>query len=125
MESSKHISVVDNVSVKTIALSSNFQIGDSSNINANALAFAVQREVEIFYGNEGRFQDYAIFSEVIPTPPISENVKINRYNANPTIYVSDIRIIGITASSIFHIGNTKEVNLESRIHHIRQLKERE
>ncbi|QQZ08259.1 spore germination protein GerPE [Heyndrickxia vini] len=116
-------SIVDQVKINDIFYASSFHIGDSSYINAVAKVFAVQREKELFYGFEANYEDFPNFTEPIPIPPITENLQFNRFNANPSIHVSKVRIIGISTSSIFHIGNTKRAYLEARVHHTRQLEQ--
>lgn len=119
----KRNSIVDEVSINDIVDSSDFQIGDSCYINARSKVFAVQREKELFFGIEANYEDLPNFKEPIPIPPIFEKIKFNRYNANPTIHVTYIKIIGLSTSVIFQIGNTKNVYLETRVHHTRQLEE--
>lgn len=115
-------SVVQNISINDVVFSSSVHVGDTNHIKANSRAFAVQREEELFYGFEVSFDDYPIFSEVIPIPPITENIKFKRFNANPIIKVNNVNIIGISTSSIFQIGTINDAYLESRVHHVRQLK---
>lgn len=75
------------------------------------------------YGNEGNFDVYPVFNEVIPFLPLSENVKMFRHNTRPVIQVSQLDVTGVSASSIIHIGSTCHIDLETRLKHIRQLKE--
>jgi spore germination protein PE len=112
---------VNNVEIDSIAIASVFQIGDSNLIQGFSRAIAVQREVELFFDNEGNFADFPIFSEPIPLTPISENINMSRQNINPFIKVGNIDIIGVSSSSIVHLGNTNHVSLETRVKHIRQL----
>jgi spore germination protein PE len=112
---------VKEVQVDSLAIASVLQIGDSSIIDSSAKAIAVQREKELFFGNEGNFKEFPIFSEPIPLPPVYENVTMSQQNSSPFINVGQINIIGISSSSIVHIGNTHHVALESRVKHIRQL----
>lgn len=124
MFKSNRSSIVNQVKINDIFYASSFNIGDSSYINAFAKVFSVQREQELFYGFEADYEDFANFKELIPLPPITEKLQFNRFNANPTIHVSKVRIIGISTSSIFQIGNTKRAYLEARVHHTRQLEHR-
>jgi spore germination protein PE len=112
---------VNNVEMDSLAIASVFQIGDSNLIQGFSRAIAVQREVELFFDNEGNFADFSIFSEPIPLIPISENINMFRQNINPFIKVGKIDIIGVSSSSIVHLGNTNHVSLETRVKHIRQL----
>jgi spore germination protein PE len=89
-------------------------------MNGFSRALAVQREAEEFYGNEGNFSSYTVFTKPIPLPPITEEISIITHNDNPIIKVNKIDIIGISSSSILHVGNTRNVSMEVRVKHIRQ-----
>ncbi|PKR86726.1 spore germination protein GerPE [Heyndrickxia camelliae] len=117
-------SVVQEISINDVVFGSNVRIGDTTHIKAYSRAFAVQREEELYFGFEVSFDDFPIFSEVIPLPPITVNIQFHRYNLDPVIRVDHINIIGISSSSIFHVGSIKDAYLESRVHHVRQLKSR-
>lgn len=116
------LSSVQQLNVKIASFSAVIQIGDSTFVNSFSRALAVQREEEIFFGTEGSYNAYSIFSEEIPFTPIKENILMYRHNLNPVIKVSSIDLIGVTAASVLHIGNTCHVQLEARVKHIRQLK---
>ncbi|NHM31710.1 spore germination protein GerPE [Neobacillus terrae] len=118
------LSSVQHLRVNINSFSSVIEIGDSTFVNSFSRALAVQREEEFFYGSEGNY-NYPVFKEPIRIPPLIENVRINRQNINPVINVSCIRVIGNAAASVIHIGSTCHIHLESRIKHIRQLRERE
>jgi spore germination protein PE len=118
-------SSVDELNVKIAAFASTIQLGDSCIINGYSRALAVQREVETFYGNEGNFSSYRVFSEPIPLPVINENITYMSHNLNPIIKVKKIGIIGISSASILHVGNSKDISMEVRVKHIRQLLSRE
>ncbi|WP_174730713.1 spore germination protein GerPE [Mesobacillus harenae] len=114
-------SKVNKINIATLAFSSVLQIGDSTIINGFSRAIAVQREAEIFYSNEGNFDAYSIFREPIPLPALNEAATMFTHHLNPVIKVNSIDIIGTSASSVIHIGNTQKVSLEARVKHIRQL----
>jgi spore germination protein PE len=114
-------SCVDTINIKTVSFASTVQLGDSSIINGLSRALAVQRETELFYGNEGNLSNYPVYSEPIPFMPIYEPFSFTRHNPNPLIKVSKINITGISSSSILHVGNTRHVSMEARVKHIRQL----
>ncbi|MCM3567804.1 spore germination protein GerPE [Neobacillus mesonae] len=115
------ISSVDKAKVKQAAFSSIYQIGDSSIINAFSRAMAIQREAEIFLGDEGNFPSYSVFKKPLPLPPIEEQLTMTRHNLSPIIKVNNIDITGVSNSSLLHIGNSKHISLEVRIKHIRML----
>jgi spore germination protein PE len=114
-------SCVDNIKVEIISFSSILQLGDSCIINGLSRAIAVQREAEIAYGNEGDFSSYRVFSEPIPFQPLDEPISFVLNNPIPLIKVNKIGIIGMSSSSILHVGNSKTVSMEVRVKHIRQL----
>ncbi|WP_312475565.1 spore germination protein GerPE [Neobacillus sp.] len=114
-------SKVDKINVNIISFASLLQLGDSCIINGLSRALAVQREAEIDFGNEGSFADYRVFSEPIPFQPIYEAFSFIPHNPMPLIKVQNIDIIGISSSSILHVGNSKHISMEARVKHIRQL----
>ncbi|UQD51366.1 spore germination protein GerPE [Bacillus methanolicus] len=118
-------SYVDQIQINTISFSSSLQIGDSSIINGFSRALAVQRETEIFYSNEGNFFEYKVFSRPIPFLPVQEQFSYETFNHHPIIKVGKIDIIGISSSSLLHVGNSKNISMEARVKHIRQLLPRE
>lgn len=117
----KRTSYVNNVRVRALIISSSFEIGDSSYIHAFSRAIAVQRERELFFSNEQHFEDYPIFSVEIPFDPLTEELTYETTSINPFIKVNNINIIAFSTSSTLHIGNTKNVYLEARLKHIRDL----
>ncbi|WP_088105445.1 spore germination protein GerPE [Halalkalibacter urbisdiaboli] len=117
----KRTSVTKNINVTNVSSGSIFEIGDSTGIRPRSRALAVQREMELFFGNEGNFEKYSIFTNPIPVPNVDENIKMTKYNQSPFIYVNHIDIISTAASSVLHIGSTKTIDAESRVKHIRQL----
>lgn len=118
-------SYIDALNVKIIAFSSILQLGDSCIINGFSRALAVHREAEVFFGNEGSFTAYPIFSGPIPFLPITEEFSYLSHHLNPVIKVQKINILGISSSSILHVGNSQNVYMEARIKHIRHLLPRE
>lgn len=118
----KRTSFVDSLKVDSLQYSSIIQLGDSSYVQAGNIALAVQREEEIFWGQEGDIRSYRIFSEPTPLVKINEQLSIETHNQSSCgIKVHNIDIIGVSASSIVHIGNSKHVQTEARIKHIRHL----
>jgi spore germination protein PE len=114
-------SCVDNIHADIVSFSSIIQLGDSFIINGLSRAIAVHREAEIFFGNEGSFSAYPVFSEPIPFQPINEEITFIPHNSNPLIKVHKIHIIGMSSSAILHVGSSKHVSMEARVKHIRQL----
>ncbi|PLR78888.1 spore germination protein GerPE [Bacillus sp. V3-13] len=117
-------SYVKDLKITTVSFSSVIQLGDSKIINGFSRAFAVQREQEIFYSDEGSFSSYPVFNKPITFLPIREQLLKQTSHILPVLKVQKIDILGISASSIIHVGNSQNISLESRIKHIRQLRPR-
>ncbi|MDQ0973044.1 spore germination protein PE [Neobacillus niacini] len=114
-------SVVNTVKVNSASFASTIQLGDSRTINGFSRALAVQREADVFYGKEGNFSNYLVFSEPIPLLPITEKITISTHNKLPVIKVNTISIITMSSAAIVHVGNSENISLEARVKHIRQL----
>ncbi|WP_147533191.1 spore germination protein GerPE [Bacillus marasmi] len=118
----KRTSFVDSLKVDSLQYSSIIQLGDSCYIQGGNLALAVQREEEIFLGQEGDVRSYRVFSEPILLPSITEQLSLSTNNqASIGIKVGSIDILGVSSSSIVHVGNSKIIQMEARIKHIRHL----
>ncbi|WP_062352140.1 spore germination protein GerPE [Bacillus kwashiorkori] len=117
----KRTSFVKRVNVKTINTSSLLQIGDSSEIDSLSETLAVMREVPLFFGYEGHFR-FPVFSRDITYPPLYEPLIKLTTNINGKISVDEVNVIGTGASAVIHIGNSKNVFLENRRKHIRDLR---
>ncbi|MCH1625825.1 spore germination protein GerPE [Ferdinandcohnia quinoae] len=115
------LSVVDFIYVNSIAFSSILEIGDSKKITPVSTALAVQREVPLFFTNEGNFSAYSIFSQELPKVTITENMNMNICNQNPIIKVNSIKVTGLSSSSVMQVGSTEIINAEARLKHIRKL----
>jgi|SRR5579875_1947199 len=115
------LSKVDRINVTIMSYSSILQIGDSQIVNGFSRALAVQREAEIFYGNEGNLSGFSVMVKPIPLPNITENITYRFHHLNPVIKVKGLDVKGVTNSSILHVGNSKDISLEARVKHIRQL----
>lgn len=114
-------SSVKNIKITNASISSVIQLGDSSIINGLNRAIAVQRELQLFLGDEGDFSTYSIFQRPFIFPQDKEEVTISSYHQNPMIKVNTINVIAFSSSSILHVGNTQSINMEARVKHIRQL----
>ncbi|MEA3322235.1 MAG: spore germination protein GerPE [Bacillota bacterium] len=115
------ISRVNDINLHSLSFSSYFHIGDSYYINAKSRALAVKREFPRFYGSEGNFSEYPIFSMKSPTPVITERVNMSVNNVNPNICVNSIKIKGVSSSSVLQIGSSNTICGESRVKQTRQL----
>lgn len=114
-------SIVNSIKVNSASFASTIQLGDSRIINGFSRALAVQREADVFFGNEGNFSTYSVFSEPIPFLSITEKMSLFTHNTLPVIKVNNIAILAMSAAAILHVGNSENVSLEARVKHIRQL----
>ncbi|XEC93956.1 spore germination protein GerPE [Paenibacillus tarimensis] len=116
-------SKVRNIYMYAVSLSSTFFVGDMVEFRPVSRALAVQREEQLFYGNEGNFEAYPLFSKPIPQPVIDGHISMQITNISPYIYVDNIKIMGASAASLVQIGSSHRIDSESRIKHFRQLRE--
>lgn len=118
----KRSSKVDSIKILSGQFASVIQLGDVSFVQGSSRSLAVQREAELFFGNEGNFAEYQVFTESIPLPPISEIISHQTYNPPSSIIkVNNIHVFGVSSSSVFQVGNSCGVQLEARVKHIRHL----
>ncbi|QOR67494.1 spore germination protein GerPE [Cytobacillus suaedae] len=117
----KRLSKVNSIYVNSVGLGSVVQIGDSTNLRPFSRALAVQREKQIFFGAEGRFEEYPVFTKPLRQPYFYERVNMIQNNVKPTIKVNNIKVTAISASGIVHVGSTENISSESRVKHIRQI----
>lgn len=117
----QRISVVDLIYVNSFSFSSIFEIGDSKKITPVSQALAVQREVPVFFTNEGDLSKFPIFSRELPKVKVTETINMNIFNQNPIIKVDSIRVNGVSSAAVMQIGSTETIHAESRVKHIRKL----
>ncbi|WP_453990536.1 spore germination protein GerPE [Bacillus nitroreducens] len=117
----KRISVVDFIKVNSLSFSSILEIGDSMKIKPISSALAVQREVPLFFTNEGDFSQFPIFSRDLPKVEVTESINMRIFNQNPIIKVNSIRIDGVSSAGVMQIGSTETIHTESKVKHIRKL----
>lgn len=115
------ISKVKSLVSDTTSFSSTLQIGDTSYIDGNSQALAVQKRSETFQSVDIYFEDYEIFKRPLYIPRLNEPVISSFSNPNPFIRVGHINIIGISASSVVGVGNVGHARMESRVKHIREV----
>ncbi|MTH53322.1 spore germination protein GerPE [Bacillus mangrovi] len=114
-------SIVDAAYVNSVGISSVFNIGDSREILPKSNVFAVQREAEVFYDNEGDFNQYDIFKLPVPRPIKTENVIPSYYHERPFIRAKFVKILAISTAAVFQIGSTDLIESEARVKHTRQI----
>lgn len=122
----KRIAHVNGILVNTVSFSSQLRIGDTNTITSRSDIFAVQREWEIFFGNEGPAErpEKSIFTEPIPLPP-KILIPTTFYQLCPSIHVNKVDINGISSAAVVKVGNIRQAYMEARIKNIRQLKSME
>lgn len=118
----KRTAIVNHVKTKVMTIGSNLQIGDSAYVHAYARGLAVQREQQLFFTNEGAFSHH-VFKMPLPDEPAEEQITFESIHLNPMIKVDTIDITSVSSASLLHLGNSRDVVLESRIKNIRQLRE--
>lgn len=121
----KRTSYVGDIHILSLDIASNLEIGDTTMIESFARVLALQREEEIFYSNEGDFSQYNIFIEPVEFQPISENIFFESTSTNPFINVKKLNVKFVSTTSVIQIGSNKQAYMESRIKHIRQLKQQD
>lgn len=112
-------SLVKEVKINSVASSSFLQAGDTERIQCSSAVLAIQRQSTKYGTFELTFNKYDIFSQEVFTPLCPE-VKIKEsFHANPFIKVGKIDILGVSSSSIIHLGSVHKMSLQSRVMHIR------
>lgn len=113
------ISCVANINVGIVSEASTFIGGDAIAIRAQTNALAIQREVSIFFEDEGSFADWPAFTRPIPQPGVEEDLNLAIWNESPVIRVGAVKLTAVTFSSVFQVGSNARMDLESRRKHIR------
>lgn len=116
--------VVKQVIVTSISSASTFMAGDCCKLSSQTRALAVQRQVAVFFPEEGEFEDYAAFTEDIPKQAITQQVQMRCIQESPNIRVNRVDVIGVAEGSAMQLGSTRLITLESRIKHFRQFVEK-
>lgn len=114
------LSIVGNVYINGVISSSLMHVGDNLNTALNTRVFAVQREVPFYYGNEGSFSAYPFYRRPFPIPQPPEPFTMCVDNLGSFIRVQNIRILGVSSSSMLQIGSNRITSAEARIKNIRQ-----
>ncbi|NEW08017.1 spore germination protein GerPE [Paenibacillus sp. SYP-B3998] len=114
------LSIVSTVYVNDVGSSSTLHIGDHVSTTLQSRAFAVQREVPLYYDNEGNFDEYPFYIRPFPIPQPPEPVAMSVDNWGSFIRVGGIRILGVASSSLIQIGSNCNTRSETRIKDFRQ-----
>lgn len=114
-------SLVNWILVSSVLSSAVIQIGDSNQVTPDTKTYALQRELPIFNGNEVEdLSQYPMYTQPLPLPLITEDIQQWTIHENPIIKVESIRVIGLGASSVLHVGSTRQIKMESRVKHNRE-----
>ncbi|NRF92141.1 spore germination protein GerPE [Paenibacillus frigoriresistens] len=114
------LSIVGDVLIHDISSGSIMHTGDNINTALETTVFAVQREVPFYYGNEGSFKAYPFYRRPFPIPQPPEPFTMCVDNLGSFIRVQNIRILGVSSSSVLQIGSNRITSAEARIKNIRQ-----
>ncbi len=118
-------SIVEQLHLDSVSFSSVIELGDSSYIQGFSRALAIQREEDIFFGNEGDFNRFPVFSIPFSFLPVEENFTMFTTQLHPIIKVKTIEVMGTSSAAVIHIGSSNHILMESRVKHIRQLRPKE
>lgn len=114
------LSIVGNVYISGLSLSSIMHVGDNINTTLKTRVFAVQREVPFYYGNEGSFKAYPFYQRPFPIPQPPEPFTKSVDNLGSFIRVQNIRILGVSSSAVLQIGCNRITSAETHVKNIRQ-----
>ena len=119
----KRISRVRDVYIVSMQYSSIIEIGDAVEATPTSKALAVQKEGATFTDEDFPFSDFPVFSEELPYFDKQITIDQERVPCSPYIDVESVHIEGISAASIFQVGNLDYLDAEARVKHFRILKE--
>lgn len=109
--------------VNTVAFSSIINIGDSVHFNPRFKAIAVQREGNVWNEDyDYRFSDYSLFQRQAKWIDLDIALEINSIH-HDGIKVHSVSISDVSQSSLYQVGGLKKINAETRLKHIRILRE--
>lgn len=119
----KRISLVEGIVITAISESANVRIGDTNEIYAYNNAVAVHQLKANF--DIGHAEKFAFSREDMPFPHFRDEVIKITFHEQPFIKTGPIRAIGVTNSSMIHVGSITHIYSQSNIRHTRQLPEKE
>jgi spore germination protein PE len=115
----KRVSVVRSIHITATELSSIVQIGDSRFVRPRSQVFALQRQVPVFWENEGDFARLDAFSKPIPRMDAEPENALTVEHRNPVIRVDHVEITGLSVSAVFQVGANERIDAEARVMHVR------
>ncbi|MCK6255701.1 spore germination protein GerPE [Fictibacillus sp. KIGAM418] len=115
-------SEVKHINIRSILFSSIVNIGDTDQFAAFSQALAIQKYEPTYDSALSgiiNFPNYQAFT--IPRPRVTppKEVTMESYNDPAYIRVGVIDILGISAAAMLHVGGIQNIDLESRVKHIR------
>ncbi|ANY71564.1 spore gernimation protein KA [Paenibacillus ihbetae] len=110
---------VENMHIINISDGSTCICGRSEDLHAYTEALAVQRQVPVFYEDEGSFEDYPIFTRDIPKLPDISDVEMDIIQEHNLIRVNRVDVLSVASASTVQIGTTEQLDLEARVKAIR------
>jgi len=119
----KRISRVGDIHINAMQYSSIIEIGDAVEATPNSRALAVQKEGAIFTDEDFPFNEFPIFTTELPYFDKQIVIDQKRVPCSPYINVQYVHIEGISASSIFQVGNLNYLDAEARVKHFRILRD--
>ncbi|KPV61013.1 spore gernimation protein [Paenibacillus sp. A3] len=114
-------SVVRSLKVNDTGYASAVFIGDLVDFSPVTYVFAVQREIPVFYGDEGHLSAYPIYSAPLPIGRQEPAVQMDVTNSCPFICAGDVRVEAISAASMVQFGSVRSIRADTRVKNIRQL----
>ncbi|WP_181349184.1 spore germination protein GerPE [Thalassobacillus sp. CUG 92003] len=113
---------VQDIEVQDVIIGSGFIIGDLKQYRPQAQVLAVQQEKPTFRTDPYAFEDYKIFQ--LPAEPheilVDQNAHVDHHGS--AIHVDSVHIKSVSTASLFEVGGIEEIYSQSRIKHIRALK---
>lgn len=114
-------SKVEKISINLLTFSGVVELGEVKHLDGYRNTLAIQREHELFFGNEAPMEIFRQFYKEPEFEPIYEDIRMTFEHVNPYIQVNTICPLAVSNGGVLHIGNGDWVNLNSRTVHIRQL----
>ncbi|KSU80914.1 spore germination protein PE [Fictibacillus enclensis] len=115
-------SEVNHIHIRSVLFSSIVNVGDTDEHTAFSRAIAIQKyepEFNPTLNNLLDFPRYQIFTMVRPPAIPPKEVVMESYHDPAFIKVNSIDIFGISTAAMLHIGGIQNIDLESRVKHVR------
>ncbi|MCP3771878.1 spore germination protein GerPE [Paenibacillus sp. MZ04-78.2] len=114
-------SVVRSLKVDSLIFGSSIFVGDLHNFSPVSYVYAVQREISVFYGDEGNLSAYPIYSAPLPWARQTPAMQMEVTNTSPVICAGNVRVISISTASMVQFGSVRSIRADTRVKNIRQL----